>query len=456
MLLDSSLSTTVSRVLMSIFSIVPYSVQTTLNSSISSYYTEFVDYGAYLLAAVTESNNMTVPIGAGNPNIAPSTSISSWNSEFGKYAVCNAVYSDMATSPYNYILLVESDSRNSLYLRWNDLVTAYTRFQNDTEHRATICDTLTRAESLVQSLTLHPSPYLVVGSSTVLPYDTFVTSVTDNNSSVVVANYYPFLISYPVTSHLFATNGFGTFTLPSTYWTNFTTTASHETTIFQGSSGQNSLYGTTMMTPNITRLVNCGVSALVYDYFNEPQSFNNFVNSHLNETYVKKYKNLIQSFTATNINENAQDYQRVYAGFYNFIFQNPADRLVKLLNYMGYCYMERETNSDAPFTMSDYSTGVPGAKLFTDVFSFGFDEGYICFSTSTGEDSSTTILSDFCPILRNTKFMFPNYIDDGVTEMTTEYYVAATISISNAGIEQPGGAGGYGVSATDTQYSYDY
>ncbi|GME72773.1 unnamed protein product [Ambrosiozyma monospora] len=68
---------------------------------------------------------------------------------------------------------------------------------------------------------------------------------------------------------------------------------------------------------------------------------------------------------------------------YNFIFQLPAEKKLKLIDYMGYCYMESQTGTKN-LAMTEYSSN----DYFTQLFKFGYGNTWLYFST--GEDQSVT------------------------------------------------------------------
>ncbi|GMG56178.1 unnamed protein product [Ambrosiozyma monospora] len=426
-LMNSSFSTSVSNLYMSLLSAAPNSYHSEFQTSLTNSYFEFVKIGSSAASAsLNSSYSLSSQLGM--------------DPEFVQYSICEDVFSDMKTfNPYQYVLLIQSSSDDTSSKWLKDLVTAFSDFQNTNVDHSSVCNILNKAEFLAQSymmVYLQPSPYLIVNTSTILPYDTNAVTVTDAGSSAVLADYFPFFVSYTITSRLVASYGIGIYTFVSTSWTHSVTTVSHNTTIFQGDTGSNVLHPIRTVTPNITRLVNCGVTALVYDYYSGIPPFEEFISSNLNETYVNRYINLIESFTSSNIDKNPKDYQRVYAGFYNFIFESPLDRLVQLLDYMGYCYMEYETNTES-FSMTRYTTGALGADVFTQIFSFGDMSGFISFGTTTASNGSTSVWTDYMFDFRRTGFVFPLYIDDGLETPDDMYMIATTYTISNADVTTP-------------------
>ncbi|GME76455.1 unnamed protein product [Ambrosiozyma monospora] len=101
--------------------------------------------------------------------------------------------------------------------------------------------------------------------------------------------------------------------------------------------------------------------------------------------------------------------------------------------------MEYESNTD--FSMVQYSKGVQGADLFTQLFSFGDISGYIGFETATVSDGSTSLYTHYNWDFTRTGFVFPLYIDDGLKTPDDMYMIATTYTISNADVTGPTGAG---------------
>ncbi|GMG21690.1 unnamed protein product [Ambrosiozyma monospora] len=171
-----------------------------------------------------------------------------------------------------------------------------------------------------------------------------------------------------------------------------TTTLNQYSTITQtrtatsGEVGHNSLKmaATPIITSNVQDIISCGMKALVYDFYLNSTSFDEFITQNSNESYVQSYMSVLSNYQDRNIAKNSSIvYSSVVAGHYNFIFQLPVEKKLKLIDYMGYCYMELQTGTKN-LTMTEYTSNA----YFTHLFKFGYSNTWLFYTT--GEDKITS------------------------------------------------------------------
>ncbi|GMG56457.1 unnamed protein product [Ambrosiozyma monospora] len=430
--LDSSYSSSISSLYMSIYDQLDTDAQSEMKSLEDVYYTSFA------MSGYNDSRFYR----------SFSTKSFSIRSELLDFLRCQEISSDMQLVPYTYILMFASKTSETPWL--TDVISGFSQFGKTEYDQASACANLNSITSAMPwgsfydyfATTSYDQQPLRIGNiTTILPYDTFWVTITDPASPSTITNYYPFQMSYPTTTHLSAIAGLNRIQFTSTLSVVRSITATIPATVNSTGFTRNSLHDVITISPNLTRVVNCGVRALIYYYYQNPDDFDHYVQTNLNSTYIRRYTEIINSYTTKDINTDAAAFQMVNAGYYNFIFQNSPERMKKLIDLLGYCYMEIETNG-AEFAMTKYTSG--GGEVFNQMFAFGGADEFLVYTTTT---SNGTVSSGYTLQGINyagSTYVFPLSIEDGFTSLShTGAYVAAT-NYSIANIIQSTITGGVG------------
>ncbi|GME70729.1 unnamed protein product [Ambrosiozyma monospora] len=245
------------------------------------------------------------------------------------------------------------------------------------------------------------------GNLTLNPYAT--TPQTINDTGVYVSTYYPLEVTYNITQEIYITSWDTIFseTIVSPSVSSTVMTSSNK--VSKGAVTSNILTTTGHLEVDIQKLVNCGVQALIFDYANKTERFTSYIDTHGNETFVLQYVDIVNgSLVDVNIAKYPKEFQRVNANFYNFIYKLPLERQDSLLDYMGYCFLQKFTNlpithddsttAATPFEMKNWKSG--DGSFFKEMFSFGYNSGFVIYFSTTltttdtnGFNTTTVVMS---------------------------------------------------------------
>ncbi|GME76591.1 unnamed protein product [Ambrosiozyma monospora] len=423
--LNSTYSSSVSTLYMSIYDQLDTDAQSQLKSLQDQYYTSF---------ALTGYNDQRF---YNNFSTATTTTSVSIRSEMMDFLRCREISSDMELLPYNYILMFASKTSETRWL--TNVISGFSQLGKTEFNQASACANLNSITSAMPwgsfydyfaTSSYNQQPLNLGNATTILPYDTFWVTITDTASPSTINNYYPFQMSYSTPTYLAAIAGLNRIQFTSSVTVVKPITATIPATVSTTGTTRNSLHDVVTISPNLTRLVNCGVRALVYDYYQNSSEFDQYVMTNLNDSYIRRYTEILNSFTTKNINTDAAAFQMVNAGYYNFIFQNPPERMKKLIDMLGYCYMEIETNNDA-FAMTKYTSG--GGDAFNQIFAFGGNNQYITYVTTTFNGTVSSGYTSEAVDFGGSTYVFPLSIEDGLSSLsiTGAYFAATNYSIAN-------------------------
>ncbi|GMG19336.1 unnamed protein product [Ambrosiozyma monospora] len=208
-------------------------------------------------------------------------------------------------------------------------------------------------------------------------------SVTANTVTSIIPSAMPALTSNVVTATATAsikvTNVFPVVVLDNSTATNGQTKSSiSQTTITLVENVKpsmiytNGTHATISVAYDLISVMYYGADALMMDFQNtdSQSAYTSYINQHLGSPFVSSYISVLNSCSTKNMFNPSSTtlYTEVLAGFYNFIFNLPSQFRPKLLDILGYAYMNSIT-ATTPMTLSNYQEG--GGALFNSIFGFG-------------------------------------------------------------------------------------
>ncbi|GMG21221.1 unnamed protein product [Ambrosiozyma monospora] len=236
-------------------------------------------------------------------------------------------------------------------------------------------------------------------NTTLHPYVTTPQTITD--TGIYVSTYYPFEVTVNVTEQVIINSWNTTFSEIMITPSVSSTVMTSSQLVSSGVVTSNVFTTTGHLRTDVQKLVNCGVQALIFDYVKEPDNFISYIETHGNESFVLKYVDIVNgSLEDVNIAKYPKEFQRVNANFFNFIFKLPLERQDSLLDYMGYCCLQKFTDlqttqgdrtTSTPFEMVNWKSG--DGSFFKEMFSFGFQGGFVNYISTTLTTTDTNGLN---------------------------------------------------------------
>ncbi|GMG23958.1 unnamed protein product [Ambrosiozyma monospora] len=294
---------------------------------------------------------------------------------------------------------------------------------------------------------------LIWGNTTLHPYVTTPQTITD--TGIYVSTYYPFEVTYNITEQVLIYSWNTSFSETMISPSVSSTVMTSSQLVSSGVVTSNVFTTTGHLRTDVQKLVNCGVQALIFDYVKEPDNFISYIETHGNESFVLQFVDIVNgSLVDVNIAKYPREFQRVNANFFNFIFKLPLERQDSLLDYMGYCFFQKFTN--LPITQGDRTTSTEfemvnwksgDGSFFKEMFSFGFQEGFVNYISTTlittdtnGFNKTVFVLTTTTGFDRYGSFLIlPTSICE---ECNSESWDVTQISLTNDASATAGSQGG--------------
>ncbi|GMG22603.1 unnamed protein product [Ambrosiozyma monospora] len=315
-----------------------------------------------------------------------------------------------------YLLTNTADeTASSLYKACHPITTAdQGAFRSICDNIQTLTSDIPLLEDITSDAELIFSDLILIGdyiwgSTTLHPYVTTPETITD--TGIYVSTYYPLEVTYNITEQIQIYSWNTTFsgTMMSPFVSRTVMTSSQ--LVSSGEVTSNVITTTGHLKADVQKLVNCGVHALIFDYVKDPDNFISYIETHGNESFVLQFVDIVNgSLVDVNIAKYPREFQRVNANFFNFIFKLPLERQDSLLDYMGYCFLQKFTNS--PITQGDRTTSTAfeminwksgDGSFFKEMFRFGFPQGFVNYISTTLTTTDTNGFNTTTVMLTTTK-----------------------------------------------------
>ncbi|GME80220.1 unnamed protein product [Ambrosiozyma monospora] len=352
-------------------------------------------------------------------------------SQYYDFAKCDAYsqtilgYNDYSMNIFFMTWTEQPDRLTSLY----QLCTSLTESTNDpvswcyslSSYTDIIPFTSVASNEIYEQI-LTSSSY-IKGQKTLYPYNTEPITITDQT---YVFQYYPFTLTFNST-YTTLVEGYGTYfpvTIETSGISSTVLTSSKPVTLSNDETitTANEMVSSAVITADIYELIYCGIEALIYDFIKNETRFASYIQNHKNDSDVSDYLGIIDRYSTVDLVKHSTAFQKVNAVYYNFIFQLPWERQSTLIDYMGYCYLGKQTmaakGSDT-FQMRSYTESA--GNFFTQLFELGDMRklvSYISTATINPQGNNVTIVTTTQNTLIDSEralrpFFFPTSINDG-------------------------------------------
>ncbi|GME76621.1 unnamed protein product [Ambrosiozyma monospora] len=371
---------------------LPQTRQDVLEPLITSVYNELY------YSAADYMDGLQIASGSGSSSTVYDTAVTGTTGAYYSYYVlaeCSAIFDDVNNYGAQYNTLYNSASNSQELSAFYTEYSSYTA-ENQPSLYNSKCFTsmasyvtdfpwsgriLQAAKSIYERDYVSGNPgYIYVGDATITPpsasYD-INTAPQTVTGVATVTDYMPFVVSYEATTN----TANPTATSPMVTSTLVTATGVVTTT----GVIKNRSYNTATVSSDLTAMITCGVQALIYQYYCDTKAYDHFVSASASQTYVSNYKQLISNYSDVNVMKNTAAFQDVMVGFYNYVFELPAQTKASIADVMGYCYMKQATEGFDKFYFSDYTPGA--GSVFSSLFKFGNGQQIVSWQTVTVANS---------------------------------------------------------------------